>query len=121
MNMKVTFRKRKRSLTESESRKGRVPRVSKLMALAIRFEHLIRDGKVPDHAELARVGRVSRARLSQIMNLLNLASDIQEEILFLPLIERGKDAVTERALRVISKELDWRRQRELWEEVTYSA
>ena len=44
---------------------------------------------VKDYAELARPGRVSRARMTQIMNLLMLAPDIQEEILFLPRIERG--------------------------------
>jgi len=60
---------------------GSIPRVSRLMALAIRFDGLIRAGKVRDYAELARVGRVTRARLTQIMNLLNLAPDIQEEIL----------------------------------------
>ena len=40
------------------------------MALAIRFEQLVRDGVVADYAELARLGRVTRARMSQIMNLL---------------------------------------------------
>lgn len=49
---------------------GRVPRVSRLMALAIRLDQLIRDGVVADQAELARLGHVSRARLTQIMNLL---------------------------------------------------
>lgn len=33
-----------------------------------------------DYAELARIGRVSRARVSQIMDLLNLAPNIQEEL-----------------------------------------
>ena len=51
---------------------GRLPRVAKLMALAIRFDQLIRDGHVADQAELARLGHVTRARLTQIMNLLNL-------------------------------------------------
>jgi len=55
--------------------RGRVPRVSRLMALAIRFEGLIRDGVVRNQAELARLEHVSRARVSQIMNLLNLAKD----------------------------------------------
>ena len=59
---------------------GRVPRVSRLMALAIRLDGLIRDGVVPDQAELARLGHVSRARLTQVMNLLCLAPDIQEAI-----------------------------------------
>ena len=60
---------------------GHVPRVIRLMALAIRFDQLIRDGVVADQAELARLGHVTRARLTQIMNLLNLAPDIQEAIL----------------------------------------
>ena len=67
---------------------GRVPRIAKLMALAIRFDGLIRDGVVRDYAELARLGRVSRARLTQIMNLLMLPPDIQEEILFLSRVEQ---------------------------------
>src|SRR3712207_3152134 len=34
--------------------------------------------------KVARLGHVTRARVTQIMNLLNLAPDIQEAILFLP-------------------------------------
>ena len=51
---------------------GHVPRISRLMALAIYFDQLIRDGAVADQAELARLGQVSRARLTQIMNMLHL-------------------------------------------------
>jgi hypothetical protein len=93
---------------------GRVPRVARLMALAIRFDQLIRDGVVADQAELARMGRVTRARLTQIMNLLCLAPDIQEPLLFLPLIARGKDPIRERQLREIAALTDWRKQRRLW-------
>ena len=57
---------------------GRVPRISKLMALAIRFDGLIRDGKVRDMSELARLAHVTQPRMTQIMNLLHLAPDIQE-------------------------------------------
>jgi hypothetical protein len=70
--------------------------VAKLMALAIRFDGLIRDGVVADQAELARVGHVTRARLTQIMNMLNLAPDIQEAILTMPAPESGRDPVTEK-------------------------
>ena len=94
---------------------GRVPRVARLMALAIRFDQLIRDGVVADQAELARIGHVSRARLTQIMNLLNLAPDIQEEILFLPPTDRGRDAVTERELRPITANTGWSKQRRMWQ------
>jgi len=47
---------------------GRVPRVARLMALALRFEELVRTGAVRDYAELARLGQVSRARITQIID-----------------------------------------------------
>jgi hypothetical protein len=97
-----------------EAPAGRVPRVARLMALAIRFDGLIRDGAVADQAEIARFGHITRARMTQIMNLLHLAPDIQEQILDLPLVERGRDPVTERDLRPIAAEMDWRRQRRMW-------
>jgi hypothetical protein len=73
--------------------KGRIPRVARLMALAIKFEGMIREGVVKDYAELARLGRVSRARISQIMSLLNLAPDVQEAVLFLPRVVKGREPV----------------------------
>ena len=96
---------------------GRVPRVSRLMALAIRFDQLIRDGVVADQAELARLGHVTRARLTQVMSLLNLAPNIQEHILFLSAVERGREQITERSLRPIAAELDWTKQRRMWKEL----
>ncbi len=112
-----TGRNRRKELRKGEATKvptGRVPRVTRLMALAIRFDQLIRDGDVADQAELARVGHVSRARLTQIMNLLNLAPDIQEQILHLPRVERGRDPATERDLRPIAAVADWRKQSRMW-------
>jgi hypothetical protein len=94
---------------------GRVPRVSRLMALAIRFDTLIRDGVVTDQAELARLGHVTRARLTQIMNLLCLAPDIQEAILLLPATERGRDSITEKQLRPIAAKASWKKQRQMWQ------
>ncbi|WP_339748247.1 hypothetical protein [uncultured Rubinisphaera sp.] len=46
------------------------------------------------YAEPARLVYVSRARMTQIMNLLNLAPEIQEAILFLLQVEQGGDPVT---------------------------
>lgn len=94
--------------------KGRVPRVARLMALAIRFEGLLESGAVANQAELAALGHVTRARLTQIMNLASLAPNVQQDILLLPLVERGRDPVTERDLRAIVAELDWGRQRVMW-------
>ena len=93
---------------------GRVPRVARLMALAIRFDRLIRDGEIANYSELARLGHVTHARVSQIMNLLYLAPDIQEAILYLPRTERGRDAIRLWQLQPIAAMLDWRRQRRLW-------
>lgn len=93
---------------------GNVPRVSRLMALAIRFDDLVRTGEIGDYADLARLGYVSRARITQIMNLLNLAPDIQEAILFLPKTTKGRDPIHERHLRPITVIPQWSRQRKMW-------
>ncbi|MCS7168092.1 MAG: hypothetical protein RMI91_11850 [Gemmatales bacterium] len=96
---------------------GRVPRVARLMALAIRFERLIREGVIESYTELAALGHVTRARISQIMNLLNLAPDIQEAILFLPRTQYGREPIHLRQLQSIAAVPDWRRQRQLWREL----
>jgi hypothetical protein len=93
---------------------GRVPKLARLMALAIRFEDLLKRGEVKDYAELARVRHVTRTRVTQIMNLLCLAPDIQEQVLFLPLTMRGADGVKEWQVRPIAAEPAWEIQRKLW-------
>lgn len=65
-------------------------------------------------AELARLSHVTRARLTQIMNLLQLAPDIQEAVLHLPRAESGRDAITERDLRPIVGMVSWKAQRRAW-------
>ena len=88
--MKRQFHVRKQQKGRTELRQGeskaevpvgRVPRISRLTALAIKFDEMIRSGEVKDQAELARLGHVSRARLSQIMNLLNLGKRPSEPLL----------------------------------------
>jgi hypothetical protein len=96
---------------------GTVPRLARLMALAIRLENLVRSGEVADYADIARLGHVTRARVTQIMNLLNLAPDIQEELLFLPRTVKGRDTIRERMVRPITAVMDWRKQRKIWQSV----
>jgi hypothetical protein len=98
-----------------EPPRGRVPRITRLMALAIKFDGYLRDGLVRDYAELARLGHVSRARITQIMDLNLLAPDIQRKVLELPRTVNGRDPVRERHLRPIAAEADWSRQREMWQ------
>jgi hypothetical protein len=93
---------------------GRIPRISKLMALAIRFEGLLATGEVSDQSELARLAKVTQPRMTQIMNLLHLAPDIQEELLHLPPAVHGKDHFHERMLRPVAALNSWGDQRHLW-------
>ncbi|MGD9791235.1 MAG: hypothetical protein AB7Q00_09345 [Phycisphaerales bacterium] len=97
--------------------RGQVPRVSRLMALAIRFDKLVRRGEVESYSDLARLGHVTRARITQVMDLLCLAPDIQEEILFLPRVERERDAISEHELRPVCAVADWREQRRAWQRI----
>ena len=83
------------------------------MSLAIRCERLVRDGIIADQSELADFGRITTARMSQILTLLNLARDLQEQIFFLRRTDYGRDAFKETEVR-IAQALDWRRQRRKW-------
>jgi hypothetical protein len=91
-----------------------------MMALAIHLRELVDNGQVKDYTTLAELGHVSRARITQIMDLTLLAPDIQEALLFLPKIERGRDRLNERMLRGIAAESMWARQREKWRELRIS-
>lgn len=93
---------------------GRVPRVARLMALAIRLDLLLRDGVVANQTELARLARVTQPRMTQILNLLHLAPCIQEAVLLLPQPCKGRDTINERDLRPIAGLTSWRAQRGSW-------
>ena len=112
--MEITFQ-----LEKQRPRKGRIakaaasqaaPRISRLMALAIRFEGLIQQGDGITQATLADFGGVARSRLTQIMHLVHLAPDIQEELLFLPSSSR----IVERTIRPIVRVVGWDGQRKLF-------
>ncbi|MFZ9091958.1 MAG: hypothetical protein ACO3FE_17930 [Planctomycetaceae bacterium] len=109
----------KKATSEPDTRtvRGRLPRITRLMALAIHFDRLVRDGDVRDYVELAELGQVSRARVTQIMNLTNLAPDIQEAILFLPRQESGRDKLHLAQLQKMAGNTCWNRQRREWREL----
>jgi Recombinase zinc beta ribbon domain len=109
---------RKRARMQAQPVPAPLPRVTRLMALAIRFESLLRKGVVKDYSDLARLGGVSRARITQIMNLRNLAPAIQEQLLFLP---AGDSPVHERFLRRMAGENDWRRQLKMFGDLQFTA
>jgi hypothetical protein len=111
----TTSRRRLRKHTMPSQLPGPpLARITRLMALAIELGgRIAREGL--DCRELARLGHVSRTRLSQILNLLHLAPDIQERLLFLPAVERGRDPISEKQLRSLVSEYDWDRQRRAFE------
>lgn len=93
---------------------GRPPRVSQVLALAIQFQEMLRLGEARDCADLARLGGLTRERISQIMKLNWLASDLQLEILYLTQTSVERYPVSEVAVRRIAHHLDWAEQRDLW-------
>jgi len=96
---------------------SRVPRIARLLALAWHIDGLVRSGALASYAAAAGLGHVSRARLSQIMSLLNLAPDLQEQVLFLPRPRRGRAPWTLRQLLLVAAALEWPEQRRRWRQL----
>jgi hypothetical protein len=90
-----------------------------LLALALKFEEMIRSRAVGNYAVLAQLGQVSRSRITQMTNLLNLAPDIQEEILFLRPEEAERLGISEPSVRKLSAMLEWGEQRAHWRRLRY--
>lgn len=99
--------------TVAEAATPRIPRIARLMALAIKFQDMVDRGEVRDYADLARLGMVTRARLTQIMNLTLLAPEIQEYLLSLDLVHTEGRSVHERHYRKIAAVPEWHFQRQM--------
>ena len=110
---------RRQASTEPEKPlpEGHLPRITKLMALAIKLGRLLEEG-VANHAQLARLGQVTRARMSQILNLLHLAPDLQERLLHLPKVTKGRARLKLMDLQPICMVEDWEKQRRNWRETS---
>jgi hypothetical protein len=93
---------------------GRLPRITRYMALAVYYEDLVRKGHVHDYAEIATLGHVTRARVTQILNLRLLAPDLQEQLLNAPRNKKGRDTLCLRMIQTIVLEPCWKNQRERW-------
>ena len=90
---------------------SQAPKITRLLVLGHHFENLVRDGVVKDYAEIARLTGLSRARVTQIANLTLLAPEIQQAILGMPSTRNGQALPTERALRCLAAQPDWKLQR----------
>jgi len=88
--------------------------VTQVVALAIHFQDMLDRGDARDYADLARLGCLTRERMSQIMELIWLAPDIQQEILEFPTNKTGRFPISEVAVRRVAENLAWSDQREAW-------
>ncbi len=79
-------------------------RIARMLALAYFVERRIEAGEIKDYAEAARRLGVSRARISQVVDLVNLAPGLQDRIL------NGKITIAERNLRGVLRDPLWKRQ-----------
>lgn len=87
-----------------ESVEAPVSRTAQLLALAIRFEKMLRSGKIRTPTEIACKYGISRSRVSQILNLTNLSPAFQESIL------SAQIDITERSVRSVAAEPCWEKQ-----------
>ena len=93
----------------------RPAKVARLLSLAHHLQRAIDSGVLVDRADIARKLGVTRARITQLLDLLLLAPDIQESILALEAVD-GVEPLAERVLRELVSVLDWGEQRRVWRE-----
>jgi len=105
------------SIEANANQSGPIPRIAKLVALANRMQSMLDSDQVESYQQLAEMGRISQPRMTQIMNLLLLAPDIQEELLHLPGIIQGKATIHEKLLRPMTMQIDWGVQRKMWRSI----
>jgi len=82
-----------------------------MLALAHYVERAVERGDLRDYAEAARLFGLSRARITQVMNLVLLAPSIQARIL------AGDTTVWERGLRPVLRAAVWEEQEVLFARV----
>jgi hypothetical protein len=95
-----------------------VPKLTRVLVLAHQIEQAIEEGRAEDYAEVARQLAVSRARITQVVNLLLLSPDIQAMIVTKPRLVHD---LSERQVRKIAEEPDWRRQQTMFDDLLAQA
>ncbi len=94
-------------------------RIARTLALAHKLRELLDNGEAGSLAELAGIIKLSRPRVTQLINLTFLAPDIQEEILFME-VSAGRDPISEHDLRRVLRSVDWQAHRRIWEKIKAS-
>lgn len=94
-------------------------RIARTLALAHDLQRRLDAGEFADFADMARSLGFTRARVTQIMDLLLLAPEIQEDLLFLSQTQTpGQQQIPEHGLRSLLRHASWVKQRERWRSMT---
>src|SRR5579864_3711310 len=118
IQFQLRMKSRPAEVARSEGRSaGRLPQITRVLALAIHFDEMILRGDAKDYADIARLSCLCRERVSQIARLNYLAPDIQVELLYLPPTSTGRYPISESAVRKIANILSWADQRREWQQL----
>lgn len=118
---KPIFRRKSRTVTLAETPPQGKPepvrrpaKVAQQLALAHHLQAAIDRGSIADRAAVARKLGLTRARITQLLDLLMLAPDVQEAVLALEAVD-GVEPLSERELRKVAHAGSWSAQREAWQ------
>jgi hypothetical protein len=93
------------------------PKLRQYLVLAHQIEEALCEDKAKDLYQIAGWLGMTYTRIKQITNLLLLCPEIQKDIL---LVNTDKiRQVTERKIRSITKEIDWRKQLSAWNNLAH--
>jgi hypothetical protein len=109
-----TIQRESKATTMSRRRADQFPKIVKLLVLAYQIEQAIDQGRAKDYVDVARRLAVTRARITQLVNLLLLSPQIQATILIEP---HRIQHLSERQLRPITEEPDWQKQSEMFQDL----
>ena len=112
------IQRRTKATTLSRRRAEQFPKIVRLLVLAHQVEQAIEEGRARDYVDVARQLGMTRARITQLVNLLLLSPDIQATILTDP---RRVRQLGERQLRPITREQAWQRQADMFRELLDTA
>ena len=103
---RTAYRRRDKAKFKNE------PQLRQFLILAYQIRNIRRKNPQRTLQEISEWLGLSRGRISQILNLLFLASKIQEQIILSD--EKTLFSIPEHKVRPLIKKLNWDRQKEFW-------
>ena len=98
---------------------SRLPRITRLMALAIKYEQLLKSGEIYGQEALARLAGIDRSLISRILRLRLLSPRIQEQLLNLSEITKGREELGLTKLIPLTRIHSWSKQETAFAELLH--